>query len=272
MFVQRMACAVVFAIGATGIASAQHSATAVIELAAKGDIQIAPDGHVTDFHIATKLSPTVGKLVDNTVRGWHFEPVMVDGKAVNAKTTMSIRLSGTPAPDDSYTLRIESVNFGELTRAKITPPEYPYDAARLGLGARVVLYLLIDENGNVVEALPGQTSLDMRAKSEREAETWRQVFEKASIKSAKSWRYDPSEFVDGRGVAKRYAIAPIVFTPSKSDPAWTAYAPGPVHPAPWDKRVEDSKDGQRFARLSNGETASTNSNFRLKDDVVGKTL
>jgi hypothetical protein len=272
MFLQRMAYAVAFAMGAAGVASAQHSATAVLELTAKGDIQIAPDGHVTDFHITTKLSPTVGKLVDNTVRSWHFEPVMVDGKAVIAKTTMSIHLRGTPAPGDSYTLRIESVHFGELTRSKLTPPEYPYDAQRVGLGARVVLYLLIDENGNVVEALPGQTSLDMRAKSEREAETWRQRFEKASIKAAKSWRYDPSEFVDGKRVAKRYAIAPIEFSIGNSDRAWTAYAPGPVHPAPWDKRVEDSKDGQRFAQLSNGETASTNSNFRLKDDVVGKTL
>jgi hypothetical protein len=49
--------------------------------------------------------------------------------------------------------------------------------------------------------------------------------------------------------------------------------PGPVHPAWWDKaKPAGNSDEQRFAQLSNGETAAANSNFRLKDDVVGKTL
>ncbi|HVT33127.1 MAG TPA: hypothetical protein VHE32_10795 [Rhodanobacteraceae bacterium] len=253
-----------------GIASAQQK-EAVIALNADGDITIAPDGHVTDFHLSTKLSPAVGKLVDGTVRSWHFEPVTVDGRAVNAKTTMSLRLSGTPAPNDSYSLRIESVHFGVLTRTKLKPPEYPGNAARVGLGARVVLYLVIDEDGKVIEALPGQTSLGMRAKNERDAEDWRQQFEKASIKAAKTWRYDPSELVDGKRVANRHAIAPIEFQPSRWHHGWTAYEPGPVHPAPWDKNDGD-KNAQRFAQLADGETASTDSNFRLKDDVIGKTL
>jgi hypothetical protein len=51
-----------------------------------------------------------------------------------------------------------------------------------------------------------------------------------------------------------------------------AYLPGPVHPAPWDKTAAGSKDEQRFAQLSDGETASTDTHFHLKDDVVGKRL
>ena len=133
MLLQRMACALALTIGAVDLASAQKAASPVLELAAKGDIQIAPDGHVTDFHLTADLSPEVGKLVDKTVRGWHFEPVIVDGRAVNAKTTMLIRLSGTPAAGDSYSLRIKSVHFGTLTRGNVKPPEYPGDAARAGL-------------------------------------------------------------------------------------------------------------------------------------------
>jgi hypothetical protein len=272
MMLQRIACTVALMFGAIGLASAQKDTEAVVELSVNGDIQIGPDGHVTDCWLKTQMAPTVATLVNRTVRSWHFEPITVDGRPVNAKTTMNIRLQGTPAPGDTYSLRIESVHFGALTHANLKSPEYPGDAVRAGLGARVVLYLLINENGKVIEALPGQTSLSMRAKDEHEAEVWRKRFEKVSVAAALSWRYDPSEFVNGKGVAKRYAIAPIEFDVNRSSHNWATYVPGPIHPAPWDKKVADGTDEQRFAQLSNGETASTNSNFRLKDDVVGKTL
>ncbi|HKE48679.1 MAG TPA: energy transducer TonB [Rhodanobacteraceae bacterium] len=265
-------------IGAVDIASAQHSATPAIELTAKGDIQIGPDGHVTDYQLKSQLSPAVAQLVDRTVRGWHFKPILVDGKPVNAKTAMSIRLHGAPKSGDSYLLTISSVDFGTLTRSKLVPPKYPTDAARVGLGARVVLYLLIDADGKVVQAIPGQTSLDLRARSEHEAETWRERFEKVSVEAALQWQYDPSEFVDGKAAKARYAIAPIEFSIAPSErhgtpkSEWKTYLPGPVHPAPWDKAHPDGPPEQRFADLANGETASTNSNFQLEDDVIGKAL
>jgi hypothetical protein len=272
LLLQRLACAVALTIGAIHIASAQTAAPAVIELNATGEIQIAPDGHVTDYQLKSKLAPTVAELVDRTVRGWHFQPVIVDARAVNAKTTMSLRLHGDPKPDNSYSLRIESVHFGVLKSAQQTTPEYPSDAAHIGLGARVVLYLLINANGAVVEAIRGQTSLDMRARTESEAEVWRRRFEKASVKAALHWRYHVSEFVDGKPMASRYATAPIVFSTNRRDNDWTAYIPGPVHPAPWDKNKTADTGEQRFAQLSDGETASADSNFHLKDDVIGKTL
>jgi hypothetical protein len=191
---------------------------------------------------------------------------------VNAKTTMSLKLAAVPAPNDSYSLKIESVHFGTLTQTQRNVPEYPSDAVRAGLGARVVMYVIIGENGHVIDAMPGQTSLTMRAKDEAEAEMWRRRFERACLAVIKSWRYDTSELVDGKRVAKRYAIAPIEFNISRSD-KWTTYVPGPVHPAWWDKaKPAGSSEEQRFAQISDGETAAANSNFRLKDDVVGKTL
>jgi len=269
LLLPRIACVVALMLGAN-VASAQKAATPFVELAAKGEIQIAPDGHVIDYQLKSDLSPTVAALVDRTVRGWHFEPILVDGKAVIAKTTMSLRLRGEPAPGDSYSLSIASVNFGSLTHSTVKPPEYPADAVRAGLGARVELYLLIDADGKVLEATPRQTSLDMRASSERAAEAWRKQFERASVRAAEHWRYDPSEFVDGKAVKKRYALAPIVFGMNNHESI--VFIPGPVHPAPWDKTDAENKDEARFAQLSNGETAATNSNFRLKDDVVGKAL
>ena len=275
---RKIASAVVLTIVTAGVASAQHSAVPVIELTAGGEIQIAPDGHVSDYLLKTHLAPAVAQALDHAVRSWHFEPVVVDGRAVAARTTMTIQLHGEPkSGGDAYSLSVSSVHFGVLTQSKQAPPEYPYDAIQARLGARVVLYLLIDANGKVMQALAGQTSLDKRARSEREAEVWRKRFEKASIAAALRWQYNPSEFVDGKPMANRYAIAPIEFavkeSPGDRDPeGWKAYVPGPVHPAPWAETVAVGDDEQRFAQLSNGETASANSNFRLKDDVIGKTL
>jgi hypothetical protein len=271
VILQRVAFALALAFGAADLASAENESTPTAELSVNGDIQIGPDGHVTDCWLKTKMAPTVAALVDRTVRGWHFEPVTLDGRPVNAKTTMNLRLSATPAPNDSYSLRIESVHFGTLSQTNRKPPTYPSDAVRAGLGARVVLYLIIGESGHVIDAMPGQTSLTMRAKDEREAEMWRKRFEKVSLEAVKSWRYDTSELVDGKRVAKRYAIAPIVFYVNPEH-QWTTYVPGPVHPSWWDKKTADGKSEQRFAQLTDGETASANSNFRLKDDVIGKTL
>lgn len=271
MLLQRIAFAFAMILGAVAFASASNS-TPTVDLSVNGEIQIGPDGHVTECWLKTQMAPSVAKVVDSAVRSWHFEPVAVDGRPVNAKTTMNLRLSATPAPNDSYSLKIESVHFGTLTRANLKPPVYPPDAARVGLGARVVLYLVIGEKGNVIDAMPGQTSLTMRARDEAEAEMWRRRFEKASLDAVKSWRYDTSELVDGKRVAKRFAIAPIEFVMSRSD-KWTTYVPGPVHPAWWDKtRPGDGSDEKQLAQLSNGEAASANSQFHLKDDVIGKML
>jgi hypothetical protein len=276
VILQRIALAVALTIGAVGIVSAQHSPVPVIDLTAEGDIEIAPDGHVTNYQLKSHLAPAVAQLIDRTVRGWHFEPIVVDGKAVTAKTTMNLHLHGDPAPGDTYSLTIASVHFGVLTRSKLTPPRYPTDAARVGLGARVVLYLVIDPNGKVVQAAPAQTSLDLRARSEHDAEIWRERFEKASIEAALQWQYDPSEIFNGKAPRARSAIAPIDFAMSDEHGApkrdWRTYLPGPVHPAPWGKSPVDANTEQRFAELSNGETASADSRFRLMDNVIGKTL
>jgi hypothetical protein len=270
LLLQRIACAVALTIGAIDTASAQKATTPVIEITATGEIQIAPDGHVNDYQLKSKLSPTIAALIDRNARSWQFEPVVVDGKAVIAKTKMTLYLRGEPTSGDSYSLSIANVNFGTLTHSKLEPPVYPPEAVRVGLGAKVVLNILIDVDGKVIEAVAGQTSLGRRAKNEQEAEAWRELFEKASIKAVKHWRYYWSELVDGKPTKRRYAIAPLVFSIGKHESI--AYVPGPIHPAPWDKTNAASKDEERFAQLSDGETASTDSHFRLKDNVVGKKL
>jgi hypothetical protein len=257
---------------ATTAARAEKSA-AVYELSAVGEVQIAPDGHVSDYRIRNELTAPVAVLVSKSVLAWHFDPILVDGKAVVAKTAMHLQLEAEPAAGkrDEFVVRVTSIDFGTPTRSKGgTPPRYPGAAIVARLGARVLLSARLDGNGKVVEVVPYQTSLDARARDEKEADKWRRVFEKASIAVAKTWRYDPSETVGGQPIGNN-VIIPIVYhmrsAPSASSNRWSGYVPGPIHPAPWSM----PDDEKRVAELGD-EARSTSSRFHLRDDVIGKAL
>jgi hypothetical protein len=251
---------------------------ATLEMDADGEVQIAPDGHVSDYRLQSKLGPTLSALVDGDVRGWRFDPILIDGKPVVAKTAMHIRLKAQPRgePDD-YAVQILSVSFGGPQRSSgMRPPKYPEAAVRVGIGAKVLLSLRLDETGKVIEIQPYQTSLNRRAASEAEAEHWRREFEKVSVAAARTWHYDLSETVNGKPIGTS-AMAPIVFSlngigmhaPTPGE--WTAYLPGPVHPAPWvnSARVASADD---LASTPDGQALSMDSRFHLKDNVIGKAL
>jgi len=249
-----------------------------LEMSADGEVQIGVDGHVTDYRLQSKLPDALARLIDHDVRGWRFEPVLVDGVPVVAKTAMHLDLKAEPAANDSYTMRIANVTFGEPRRSQDheRPPVYPAAAVSVRLGAKVLLYVRLDEHGKAVEVQPYQTSLDARASSENEAEHWRKLFEKASVTAAKSWQFDLSETVNGHPIGTT-VIVPIVYNVvgggrQKPGPGeWKPYLPGPVHPAPW-MPSEQGTDNRDLSALKDGQALSLDSRFRLKDDVIGKTL
>ncbi len=249
-----------------------------LEMRADGEIQIGVDGHVSDYRLQSKLPATLADLIDHAVRGWVFVPVLVDGVPVVAKTAMHLDLKAEPAANDSYTMRIANVAFGEPRRSHdhVRPPAYPAAAVAARLGAKVLLYVRLDETGTVVEAQPYQTSLDARASSENEAEHWRKIFEQASVAAARNWHFELSETVNGHPIGTT-AIVPIVYnvvgagTHNPAPGEWKPYLPGPVHPAPW-IQSEPVADNRDLSGLQDGQALSLDSRFRLKDDVIGKTL
>ena len=260
------------------IAAFAVAPAAVLEMNAEGEVQIAPDGHVSDYRLTSELAPGVAQLVDHNVRGWQFEPVLVDGKPVIAKTHVRLRLHAEPSAQggDQYRVRIDHVDFGGPKQSpKIHPPRYPEEAVRAHLGARVLLALKIDEQGGVADVQPYQTSLDARAASEAEAESWRHVFERACVAAARRWHFDVAETVNGKPIGTSL-IVPLEFSliddgsrRELRNGQWKPYAPGPVHPAPW---MNPTVAGADFSTLGNGEAESLDSQFRLKDDVVGSLL
>lgn len=250
---------------------------AVLEMNAEGEVQIAPDGSVSEYRLQSKLAPQIGDVIDRNVRAWHFQPVVIDGRPVTAKTAMHILLKAEPVDGktDNYTLRVASMRFGAMRVVRVKPPQYPPVAVRAHVGGKVMLAARLDANGKVIDVQAYQTSLDARARTEREAEEFRQIFEKAALAAARDWQYDLSERIDGKAVGMN-AMIPVTFNlcnrpcSNQSSDIWRALIPGPVHPAPWMSRQVADSDG--LSKLGDGEVMPLDSRFHLKDEVIGRKL
>lgn len=244
-------------------------------LSARGEIVLEADGTVRSYTLDGGLAPQVSDLVSRNVATWRFEPILVDGEPVVARTRMSLSILASPDHEGNYVLRVADAWFGDLkARSAQSPPRYPRNAIKAGIGARVLLVLKLDAEGNVVDAHPYQTSLSQRG-SEARARRWRAQFEKASIDAAMRWKYEPGEIVGGKTVGTTLMV-PFEYTivqgmkSAELTNHWRAYAPGPITPAPWvdaSSLASIDTDG-----LADGTAAAVDSRFRLVSDVIGKAL
>lgn len=261
-------------LAATTTVVAKEPARRVYDLRVVGDIEINPDGAVRDYRLSSELPAAVAEPVDRSVRKWRFEPVVVDGRAVIARTRLNMTLTVEPM-GGNYQLRIAHVSFGDPLQQKssLKPPQYPREAAMVGVGSKVILAVKLDAQGNVVAAHPYQTSLTHRA-STNVASAWRKRFEQASIQAAMDWKFDLTESIDGRPVDS-IALIPIEYMPPMPNGAvdhenkWQAYVPGPINPLPW---AEDGTGMAAVDPATDKDPRSMNSRFRLKGDAVGKLL
>jgi hypothetical protein len=242
-----------------------------LDIGLGGEIIIEPDGQVRSYTLDDGASPAVADLVRKNVATWRFEPIVVEGNPVVGKTRMSLSLTALQQANGNYLLKLNSVFFGGATsRGKQRTPRYPTEAVMSGVGARVLLVLRLDPQGNVVDIHPYQTSLTHKG-SDSQVRTLRKRFESASMAAARHWKYVPGENIGGT-IVESTVIVPIVYhiekRPSSSD--WTAFVPGPISPAPWvDPSSVASVDADQ---LQEGAPAGVDSHFRLKSDVIGKTL
>lgn len=239
----------------------------VFDLEAVGTIEVGPDGAVQDYSLETELDPDVAALVDRTVRGWRFEPVLVDGQPVIAVTRMRLELEALPRGDD-YALRVADVSLGSPDPGHIPPPAYPRSARDEGLGAKVTMLLKVGADGRVQDVHVEQVSLDKRMG--RRSELYRQRFADSTRETALGWSYDMGELIDGEPVAARFRVS-VEFGGRRGD-GWSerqAYIPGPYHPSPWgDQRQGDARDEMP----AQGEMQALDTRVKLSEDVVGTML
>lgn len=248
-------------------AVAQEKSKAQFETYVSGTIDVAKDGAVSGYTLDDKVKPAIRAAIDKNVRAWHFEPITVDGQAVAATTQMNLQLLALPLENGDYGLRVEKAWFGDPQRSNHMPaPAYPVDAARAGRQAKVVLVLRLDPQGNVVEAFPEQTSLDITPDGKK-AEYWRKRFQEASIRAAKEWKFTITEKIDGHPIGGSVRI-PISYALGQQ--GWGKYVPGPINPIPWksDAKVAETD----ISSLQDGQAQSIDSRFKLKTGIVGSML
>jgi len=238
------------------------------ELIADADIRIGVDGTVSGYRLDGWLDHELANALERQVTSWQFEPAQIDGRAVEARTHVLVTLQPKPLAPGTSLWQITDVSVGEptLARKRLLMPDYPLAALRAHLGARVVVVVRLDATGKVTAVHAEQTSLTSPG-DDKLAKQWREIFDDATLRVAKGWKFRPVETVDGSPVGTTIRI-PVVFV-YYGDRAHRYY-PGPVVPAPWlDPAADD--DADRDA-LADGEIESLESRVRLADDVLGRTL
>lgn len=258
---------------AAAAAQADNPVQPEFSMSARGDLEIGPDGRVRSWKMDGKaLGERVEQLLQRNVEQWRFEPVLVDGKPVIAKTRMQVQLLASPQGDD-YVVKVDNVTFGAPeSRGALVLPLYPRRAVQASMEARVLVMFKLDATGDVVAVHAYQTSLSRHASS-LQAPGWRSRFEQASLAAISRWKFLPDETIEG-GSGSKTMIVPIHF--QLGDPLgragarWGAYLPGPIVLAPWpdaDGVAQVDADA-----LGNGQAAALDSPFKLRSQVRGEVL
>lgn len=207
-----------------------------------GTIDIDQTGSVTAYQIqqAEALSKGLLDFVDRSVRGWRFEPVLVDGQAKPARAPMQLRLV-LKQDGENYQARISGATFGRLqegslARGKLRPPRYPEEAVYKGAGGTVYLVLRVGRDGSVRDVVAEQVNLRVLDNA-RAMESYREMLSRAAVTTARTWMFNfptHGEDADAQFISLRVPvdfIAPDM--PQEKVGEWYAYVPGPRQPVPW---------------------------------------
>lgn len=225
-----------------------------------GTIDIEPDGSVAGYDIvdADKVPDYVLANVAKQVPHWRFEPVLVDGRAVRARSPMNIRMLAMPAGDDML-VSIASASFGEydpeatdrVTSVSLRPPRYPLNVLQLGGQGDVYLLVKVGRDGNVLDVAAEQVNLRVIG-NPRQMESMRESLANAAIRAARSWTFRPPSAGDGIDEPHWVVRVPVDFSVrDQRQPgygAWQGYVPGPRQRPDW--ITED--DGGNDALVAGG--------------------
>ncbi|HVI59710.1 MAG TPA: energy transducer TonB [Luteimonas sp.] len=236
------------ALAGTATARAPESVRKQVEasMLLTGSIDIAPDGSVGGYAIDhdDQLPDYVRAYLAREVPGWKFAPVLVDGRAVRARSRMSLRMVATPAGDGNFKVTVGGVSFGEyndeatdqVTRGRLSPPAYPPEAYRVGGKGAVYLVLRVGRDGKVEDAVVEQVNLTAIG-DERQMGQLRRRLGDASLRAARHWTFRTPTTGEAADDASWSVRVPVAFhLADDREPeygTWQAYLPGPRQRAPW---------------------------------------
>jgi hypothetical protein len=282
-----LAVAVVFGVS-HGAASAFAGGRAEVRKQAEasmlvtGTIDIDTKGSVTAYRIeqADALPKAMLDIVDSRVRGWRFEPVLVDGEARPARAPMQLRLI-TRQDGDRYMLRIGGASFStydeddtEAPRrrgGRLSPPKFPDLAVSNGVSGTVYLVARIGRDGSVEDAIAEQVNLRAIG-TEKEMSQFRYLLAEETRRVAlRHWKFDfptTGPDADAPFVSVRVPVDFVFRGQQQEVPGkWIAYVPGPRQDVPW--RNWDAAVQAPDAMLAGGLYPDRPKGPRLLTDLDG---
>lgn len=212
-----------------------------------GMLDIETDGSVLAVAIEhqDKLPPAVVTLVRDSARKWRFEPTVVEGQAVRARSPMLVRLVANKLDNGDYQIALRSASFEHndlddhsiLGRIEMGPPRYPEIAFRNGVGGNVYLLLKVGRDGTVQDVVAEQVNLRVLG-SAPQMRRFRDALADAALVAARKWKFRPPS--EGKQAQAPFwtARVPVGYTVgsqhAEGEPGrWTSYVPGPRHRPDW---------------------------------------
>jgi hypothetical protein len=216
-----------------------------------GTIDIDPEGHVVGYSLdqEDRLPEAAVSILGTHIPDWKFEPVLVAGKPSHVSVKTSIRLIAKKVDEDEYLVRVSGAHFGSHTDVDaprssglMTPPRYPRELARAGVGGTAYLIVKVGADGEVEDVIAEQVNLRAVA-SDGQMSRMREQLARTSIATARKWRFTPPVEPASTDPAPWLLRVPVDFlAPGQTSPkygAWRAYVPGPRQANPWSKDNED---------------------------------
>lgn len=254
------------------------------------EIKIDPSGALVDYRSETPLPDDVRISLERQVRGWRFEPVLIDGKAVTAKARMRVTLAARQLGEERYAVTVDNVTFpatgyGVLPDAppaavtvssrKILPPAYPQGLARARVGGVVLLYLRLSPEGRVLEATPVQTSLLNVYGSDKTLAQGVSALEQATARAARNWEFNVQLHTDHPSARDLTVSMPVEFqAPGMRETRpgqWRTEVRGTRREPAW-LRGETGNQRIGVSDVDSGDVVPLASALKLTSEVQGVAL
>lgn len=203
-----------------------------------GRIVIATDGSVSEVSFGRSLGSGIDEALAEQIRAWRFEPVLEQGRPVEAIAHMDLRLTAEFEGSREGKVSIASARFVDppaATEAKAKarnlawkPPTYPKKALQSGHGALLNLRVEVDDSGRVINVGGIDAWLTGPALSPKQRERMLERFIAASRRTVQDWQMPtPAE------TGSRSYTVPIRFLFGTRDTTWRRAQWVALPPEPW---------------------------------------
>ena len=211
-----------------------------------GTIDIGTDGTVVAHRLdqSEKIHVSIRDLIAKALGGYRFVPIKIDGKVVEARAKLGMRVIAKQIENGNYQLRIGSASFGakedreeeSVIPIKMTPPDFPPVASLTRVKGTVYLLLKVGQDGKVQDIAAEQVNLKVVG-TERQMEKARKVLANASVAAAGKWTFKVPTRGPQAGEPYWSVRVPVDYAFEGDQEAkygqWEAYVPGPRQTPVW---------------------------------------